>query len=675
MGLPYLPELVKWVVRSQRSNLKKRTETIQRSEQTRGFLAGDGLESLEPRILLSASITDLQREALHDGLDGLIDQAAVIEGLGEVAQPLPYIDASVGSFVDIDGTLNEKLFNPLFDVATGLFTVSPNASVDDVVATLEAQDGVSQVTSIQNNDEIRFSLLIKDQQTTPGVALGLSQQATDIGLGLEGPVAVDLQTDLEFEFSFGIDLTDGAVDNGDFFFQPDGDLVLEATVNHSDINAPLGFGLVDLTVQDGEAQLEAQYNITWNNPDADPAGHITLQELQNTPTDELLTVQATGQGEVQLPVDEDFLPFSVGGDPKITVNSDNLFDSAAEVIEFNTDFDPIQQFNEDLKQAVLDGLVAQVDLTGQMQQSGQLGQNIFLIGGSIGESLDIGSILDDHIAQPAGAYLAGDNATLDGLIDVLNAQNGVFGDLTFTLNADGQLVGDELLVNLTINAQRITPDVELGLGDDIDGILTAEGLTAELVTTLDWQVSVGVDLNALPSVVDAVFARYASPMAVTADLALPDVVFDAQAGFLGLSFGNVGGQASSLSLDVDLTVDVNNPDADVDGNVTLAELQSTSFDALVTQAGTAQVDIDLFGLSGLDGVANDPTDPAAIHLSDDLFDDQDADFVHNFESQGILDFANTDANTVRQLLTQFEEFLRNFTASSAFKRQSPAHTR
>jgi len=424
-----------------------------------------------------------------------------------------------------------------------------------------------------------------------------------VGLSLEGPVTVDLQTGLAFEFSFGIDLTDGAVDSDDFFFQSAAGLVLDASVNQSAIQSLLGFGLVDLTAQDGTADLEADYNVTWNNPDADPLERITFQELQNTPTDDLLTVQATGQGQVVLPVEADFLPFAVGGNPTITASSSDLFDTSSETLQFNADFDPIQQFNEDLKQAVLDGLVAQVDLTDQIEASDPLGQSLFLINGSIGEFLDIGSVLDSHIVQPAADFLAGDDATLAGLIDVLNAQNGVFDDLTFNLNATGQLVGDELLINLTINAQRTTPDLELRLGDDIEDILIAETLTADLVTTLDWQLAVGVNLDALPSTVDAVFARYATPIAVAADLALPDIVVDAQAGFLGLSLGNIVGQASTLSLDVDITVAVHNPDADADGNVTLAELQSTPFDTLVTQAGTAQVDINLLGLSGVDGVA------------------------------------------------------------------------
>jgi len=74
--------------------------------------------------------------------------------------------------VDIDGTLRQKVFDPLFDAATGLFAASPNASMDQVVSALEAQPGVSGVTSSQTNDEIRFNLRIEDQQTIPGVALG-----------------------------------------------------------------------------------------------------------------------------------------------------------------------------------------------------------------------------------------------------------------------------------------------------------------------------------------------------------------------------------------------------------------------------------------------------------------------------------------------------------------------
>ena len=257
----------------------------------------------------------------------------------------------------------------------------------------------------------------------------------------------------------------------------------------------------------------------------------------------------------------------------------------------------------------------------------------------------------------------GDPPTFEDVVAVLAAQSGVFDDLELTLDATGKRVGDTLQIDLTLHAARTTEDVALNLGDEINELLLVEDLTGVLTTTASWDFQVEVDLATM-SIGDAFSGYFASPLTVTADLALPNLVTDARAGFLGLSIGTHGGHQSTITLDADLNIALADPGGEPAGAVTLAEL-SDSGTSLATQSGTAQIDIGLYGISGLLGVADDPTNPAYIQSSDDLLDEIEGVFLHNFEESGVRDFSNIDATQMRQLLRDFSEsFLAGLSGSA-----------
>ena len=182
-GNLYPKELIRWAVRSARKiALRRRSESRRlASEWSRENARWHGLEGLEPRILLSTTITDNQRDALHDGLDALVDRAAVVENFVQVAQALPFIDRAVGPEIDIDRTIQEKVVDPLFDAANGLFATASNTLVDEVVSTLESIPGVSEVVGHRDDQELRFDVFIEVQRDSLGIPLNLGADALSLG--------------------------------------------------------------------------------------------------------------------------------------------------------------------------------------------------------------------------------------------------------------------------------------------------------------------------------------------------------------------------------------------------------------------------------------------------------------------------------------------------------------
>ena len=168
--------------------------------------------------------------------------------------------------------------------------------------------------------------------------------------------------------------------------------------------------------------------------------------------------------------------------------------------------------------------------------------------------------------------------------------------------------------------------------------------------------------------------RFDEPLEITADLAPPDIVSNdlvtARAGFLGLTLGAEGVQGSSIQLDADVTVALTDPGGQPAGTITLAEFQEHGTD-LGTQTGAAQIDIGLYGISGIPGVANDPATPAFVQLDDKRWDESERTLADNFTLLGVADFLETNSEEVRNLLVQFEGFLTSASSSSLFGTSIP----
>lgn len=260
--------------------------------------------------------------------------------------------------------------------------------------------------------------------------------------------------------------------------------------------------------------------------------------------------------------------------------------------------------------ALVQGLDALADLGDHLDEFDRMGEELFVLSGrSIGDYLDIGTILRDKLARPVADFLASDNdPTLDELMGIIDSSNGSFGNLAFTVDAVGARAADgDLTLDISLNATRTLSGIGLNLGEDIGSLLTVDGLTGELTTAFDWDLSVDVDGTTF-------HADFATDMTVTAEIN-EDVEFDAEAGFLELRFGEVDGDTSNITLDADMTVDTST----LGSGVAEADLRDPDFSGFVSSvADDADVSIDLYGEApDITGVTD--TTAAEIHFGDDLF--------------------------------------------------------
>ncbi len=622
-------------------------------------------EELEPRLLLSADLMPGAESALVSGLQDLEDLTDRLAALDGMTRPLPIINRSIGEELDGANFVLQKLVNPVMQYFADESTGDNTPTGEELQAVLDALPEIQgPVTLFHDPGQIRFDLSF-EASTQSSAPLDLGPDLAAEGFSIDAPPSVPIETSLGFDISIGLDLTDGALDDGDFFLIGEF-ITFGALVDDAALDFPIGFGMLEPQVAGGSARLDATVVARLAELDGDTDGRLTAAELAGTPTD----VTAAGEASANLPLKAGFLGFSAGGNPAITVSDLDVFDGIAPDVVRNDDFSAISDRDEEAKRALVEASAQLASLADDLDEAGLIGTDIFLIGGTIGDFLDLGSILDAHFAQPVFDLFdqAIGVADLDDILDEFNAQSGTFDDLTFTSTASGALVGDVVKLDLGLSGQRLITATELSLGDDIEDLLTVDGLTADLTTAFAWTFGLDIDLATLPASGDAAAYRFDTPLAVTADVSDPAAVFQAQAGFLGLDIGTVNGIPSTIALDADIDVAI------AAGGATVSEIQATPVDALATQTGTGRVDITLRALAsnGITGIADDPLAPATISFGDDLFDAATAAvFTNNFDALGITDFQNADGESVRTLFGQFRDFLDGFSTTNIFDTPVP----
>lgn len=275
------------------------------------------------------------------------------------------------------------------------------------------------------------------------------------------------------------------------------------------------------------------------------------------------------------------------------------------------------------------GLAGLQQLAQQVEGAGELGQALPLLlsqatgaAPSLGSALDLDDLLKSTLGDPAAAYFAG-----------LGGGNATPAGLAAALGATDASSGDVLLLSKRIEATRsdaVTLSVP-ATGGEIP-IASSGSTTFDLETSVAFDLTLGLDTDPSLAPADAFFIRI-SPLDFGARVTEPGVSFPVTLGFLGAQVS--GG---SISLDVDLTAQLANPDGDASGNLTLSELLGTSLDALVTMSATGAsasatlpvtASVGSYALPDGTGVrfAGDPFAPGALTVQ---IEGPGADDLHAF---------------------------------------------
>ena len=207
-----------------------------------------------------------------------------------------------------------------------------------------------------------------------------------------------LDTTLVVDFSFGLDLSDGSIDNGDFFLRPGGSsgtspLQLKAEIDATLPDFDLVAGFTQPLVQGGTVRMDPGLDVAWGNVEMS----MTALQAEPGPT---VTLTPSGNASAELPVEVSFLDFAEGGARrstwKTTDPSTTCHRRSPSTRTSHRSWRPTRK--PPTLCAV--GFDALADFADKLDTTDKLGESIFLIGGSVGEFLDLGSILRTHLASP-----------------------------------------------------------------------------------------------------------------------------------------------------------------------------------------------------------------------------------------------------------------------------------
>lgn len=306
------------------------------------------------------------------------------------------------------------------------------------------------------------------------------------------------------------------------------------------------------------------------------------------------------------------------------------------------------------KAPLLAGLQGLSDWSRSLNSFGKLGQQLAVIDQSIGQALDIASIVQHQLTDKVQAASL---TYTDDVVNVLRALgNGTGGSLTLTVDptrTSGGLVtttgGSELDFNLAFTATR-TATTCLDLGSQAGKLGWGAGLDATftLKTTLTFGFTFGYNLAPGLTPADAFFIRVNNLTAAASVQAANNLNFHAQLGLLGVQVQN-----GSLNLSAGVSVSFVAPDQNPQGTITLNQLRNTDLSALltVTPTGSATLSATLPLLARLGSYTFGGT-PTITVSSGDLFGGAAPTVTASADVSEMLNFTHLSATDLRGMLTE-----------------------
>ena len=346
---------------------------------------------------------------------------------------------------------------------------------------------------------------------------------SDLDLSLLGG-SFTLKGDAQVSADIDVHLRLGVDDHGFFIDVSGGDADPILTVSHFSISGDVAveglFGLLSLgltdtsLISDPHVKLTVALHEPADSLGLPPDGRVRLYELGPQFFD-IADVELTGN------------PNHSAANPDLSFHTDFAVGLGATTLTFpgiglswvditnplSVQIDGIDGLTDlvrEIKSTMVSGLGAVSDFAQNLNQTSPMSEPIDLLEGrSIGDTLQIGSMLDQHLVNPIQDYLDQhfrvDNEgtllelpTLDGLIDALKEKNVPGGDLTMTFSPGITvgLEGDQFLVHFPFHAERSLPlDLDLGMG--VPALSLKSQLEATLRAAFDFDMSLGIDFSKL----------------------------------------------------------------------------------------------------------------------------------------------------------------------------------
>ena len=314
--------------RSKSKRAKSRILTFEVFEQRR-LLAG----------LINAPLTSVQRDALISGLTDVASWTQSETNTQQLNQPLAILNQSVSQLAQTQNMLQSGVIQPAVLAAQGATNTDQFVAAlaglshtqGDLTITVNPSSvvGGQQTTSL--GDELMFSIVVDVRRQTPlNIPLSLGTGVQEAGLTAGSSVALQVESLLHFDFSFGIALDTNLASDQAFFLRPNS-LTVGSSVNLSNLNLPAQIGMLDTQIVGGSIVLNASTNLLFTNPDADILNNITLYELKHFGASEIATQSnlasvSTGNLPITATLGTQVLDAtSLGATPTLAFTSTNVF--------------------------------------------------------------------------------------------------------------------------------------------------------------------------------------------------------------------------------------------------------------------------------------------------------------------------------------------------------------
>ncbi|MEQ9379832.1 MAG: peptidoglycan-binding domain-containing protein, partial [Pirellulales bacterium] len=470
-----------------------------------------------------------QAEALEGGLREFGSRLASLESTDLFSKPLPLVGitefsqevfdaldpaelASLESNVDVNTsdriTLGQAIdFDEALDVAVfqsiaDFFATEPNPTTAALIAHIETVLGLAQgMVSLNTVDETKLRIDVAGYQAARTISrpLFLGKNAQAEGLNNISTVSIDLDVQLEADFSFGLDLTADPTSPEAFFFdmaslKARGDVHVAA----SELAAfGLNVGILGVDVKVGDAafniDLDADLAVSLIDPDSD--GLVTLAELLATPIETLATVSllapdganpVTNRIDLELPIN------AILDGSNIATAAETILATATDVFGVEPTFDlaslgDLREFANITPQG-LSTLLDQIgSWLGQFRESNLFNTQLpILASGTLGDALDLPAAWQAKVT------------------DLLQSEDG---SLTFTsiqeLLAEVGLVlknpkftGADLTFDVELEHSLIQETTPIGFSTNLGGLgQISSDSTVDVQADVDVQFTVGLDLS------------------------------------------------------------------------------------------------------------------------------------------------------------------------------------
>ncbi len=434
-----------------------------------------------PDQTLQIPIPDSLKNAILDGLAGLVSFGEAIDSLPPLQLEIPGINKSLSELIDVSGAMDSKIRQPIVDY----FTNDATPTFKELFAVLPASLGT---WGAADGSTFEFDVDLRQVFAASDVPFSLGDDAS----GLKLDSTVDVGSSVSFVdsathalplFSFGIDLS-SAQDATDRFYLRAETLLIHAEASAANLDMGGEIGFLAIGVEDGSVDIEADIEVLLIDPSGSD-GRITLGDLAETSLSDLTNVSLAGSFTADLPI-----VASIGSSDMTATahfSDSDLFDSAAPDVTLQG-FDDLLAFDSFDIGSIINALGTFDEAIARLADSSLLDIDIPFVNANAGDLLDSTLSLADRLRDAEGQPTV---RTIQELTIELASLLGV--DAT-AIGLDFDPASKELSLHVDVNETFATDLISFNPSFDLGPVtLSSNGnlsVDADLDTTFDLVVLV-----------------------------------------------------------------------------------------------------------------------------------------------------------------------------------------